>query len=51
MKKNSTIDLLKRLKCENKITTQQLKTFKGQCLSGDEKGCRRGLKRMNLIKE
>lgn len=36
-----TIKLLKRLKKERKITTQQFKTFKGQVLSGNADGCRK----------
>lgn len=44
-----TIKLLKGLKRDNKITTQQFKTFKGQVLSGNVEGCLKGLKRMKLI--
>ena len=43
------IKFLKKLKKENKITTQQFKTFKGQVLNGDASGCLKGLKRMKLI--
>ena len=44
-----TVKLLKRLKKDGKITMQQFKTFRGQVLSGNEEGCRKGLKRMKLI--
>ena len=33
-----TLDTLKWLKRNRKITAQQFKTFKGQVLSGDETG-------------
>lgn len=44
-----TLDILKWLKKSGKITTQQFKTFKGQVLSGNEAGCLKGLRRLNLI--
>ena len=44
-----TIDTLKWLKKNRKITIQQFKTFKGQVLSGDEAGCLKGLKRLGLM--
>lgn len=44
-----TISLLKQLKSNGFITTQQYKTFRGQVLSGNEEGCLKGLKRMKLI--
>ena len=44
-----TMKLLKQLKNDNKITTQQFKTYKGQVVHGDEIGCIKGLKRMRLI--
>ena len=46
---NKTILLLKQLLKNRQITKQQFKTFKGQVLYGDEEGCLRGLKRLNLI--
>ena len=48
---NNTIKLLQQLKYENKITTQQLKTYKGQVMHGDEIGCIKGLKRNRLIED
>lgn len=45
----STTRLLKQLRKENKITTQQYKTFKGQVIHGDRIGCIKGLKRKQLI--
>lgn len=44
-----TIEVLKKLKKEKKITIQQYRTFKGQVLSGNEAGCLKGLERMKLI--
>lgn len=41
--------VLKELKKQNKITTQQIRTFKGQILSGDIEGVIKGLKRMQLV--
>lgn len=41
--------LLKDLKRQNKITTQQYRTFKGQILSGDIEGAIKGLKRKQLV--
>lgn len=46
---NKTINLLKLLYKSKKITKQQMKTFRGQVLAGDEEGCLRGLKRMKLL--
>lgn len=46
---NETIKLLKRLLRYRRISKQQFRVFKGQVLSGDEAGCLKGLKRMNLI--
>ena len=46
-----TIKLLKQLRRDNLINTQQFKTYRGQVLSGNEDGCLRGLKRKGLIKE
>lgn len=46
-----TIKLLKLLKADNKITMQEYKTYKGQVLSGNVKGCLTGLKRKKLIRE
>jgi hypothetical protein len=46
---NKTIMLLKRLLQIGRISKQQFKTFKGQVLHGDEEGCLKGLKRLNLI--
>ena len=44
------LKLLKRLKAERKISVQEYRTYRGQVLSGDVKGCIVGLKRKNLIK-
>jgi hypothetical protein len=41
--------ILKQLKADNKINIQEYKTYKGQVLSGNEEGCRKGLKRKGLI--
>ena len=46
-----TIKLLKQLKRENKITTQEYKTYMGQISSGDEIACIKGMKNKKLIKE
>ena len=46
---NQTIALLKKLLHSRRITKQQFRVFKGQVLAGDEAGCLKGLKRMNLI--
>ena len=43
------LDLLKKLKKQRKITVQQYKTYRGQVLHGDTKGCLVGLKRKKLI--
>lgn len=43
------IKLLKRLRKEDKITTQQYNTYKGQVIHGDGIGCVKGLKRKHLI--
>ena len=44
-----TVSLLKKLKRENKITTQTYKTYMGQISSGDELACIKGMKRKKLI--
>lgn len=44
-----TIKLLKQLLKHKKITKQAYKTYRGQCLSGDEQGCLVGLRRKKLI--
>lgn len=44
-----TIKMLKQFRKDNKITTQQFRTFKGQVIAGDKDGCLRGLKRMQII--
>lgn len=41
--------ILKQLKADKKINTQEFKTYRGQVLSGNEEGCLRGLKRKGLI--
>ena len=46
-----TIKLLKKLKRENKITTQAYKTYMGQISSGDEIACIKGMKNKKLITE
>ena len=46
---NKTILLLKQLLKNRQITKQQFYVFKGQVLHGDEEGCLKGLKRLNLI--
>lgn len=43
--------LLRQLKKDNKITTQQFKTYKGQVIHGDEIGCIKGLKRKHLLED
>ena len=48
---DETLELLKTLKMGKKITLQQYRTYKGQVLSGNIEGCRKGLKRKGLIKE
>ena len=44
-----TVDYLKELLKENKITIQQYRTYKGQVLSGQLSACLKGLKRKKLI--
>lgn len=44
-----TLKLLKQLYKTDKINKQQYKTYKGQVLHGDVKGCLTGLKRKKLI--
>ena len=44
-----TVSLLKKLKRENKITTQAYKTYMGQIKSGNELACIKGMKRKKLI--
>lgn len=44
-----TMKILKQLKHDGKITLQAYRTYKGQILSGNEKGCIKGLKRKGLI--
>ncbi len=44
-----TLNLLKRLKREKKITTQEYRTYKGQVLSGNEQGALKGLRRKRII--
>ena len=44
-----TLKLLKQLYKDKKINSQQYKTYKGQVLHGDVKGCLTGLKRKKLI--
>ena len=46
-----TVSLLKKLKRENKITTQAYKTYMGQISSGDEIACIKGMKNKKLITE
>ena len=46
-----TVSLLKKLKRENKITTQAYKTYMGQIKSGDEIACIKGMKNKKLITE
>lgn len=46
-----TLKLLKKLRKENKISTQEYRTYRGQVLSGNVEACRLGLKRKNLLKE
>lgn len=41
--------ILKQLKTDKKINTQEFKTYRGQVLSGDKEGCLKGLKRKGLI--
>ena len=43
------LKLLKRLKKERKISVQEYRTYRGQVLSGNAKGCIVGLKRKKLI--
>ena len=45
----NTMKMLRQLKKENKITTQQFKTYRGQVIHGDEIGCIKGLERKRLI--
>ena len=44
-----TVSLLKKLKRENKITTQAYKTYMGQIRSGNELACIKGMMRKKLI--
>ena len=44
-----TMNLLRKLKKQKKITMQEYKTYRGQVFSGDVKGCIVGLKRKKLI--
>jgi len=44
-----TVNLLKQLKRENKITTQAYKTYMGQIRSGNELACIKGMMRKKLI--
>ena len=44
-----TIDYLKKLLKEKRITMQQYRTYKGQVLSGQLSACLKGLKRKKLI--
>ena len=44
-----TLQLLKRLLDEGKISNQAYKTYVGQVKHGDEKACLLGLKRKHLI--
>ena len=44
-----TLKLLKVLYKEGKITKQQLKTYRGQILHGDEEAALVGLRRKKLI--
>lgn len=44
-----TVSLLKKLKRENKITTQAYKTYIGQIRSGNELACIKGIMRKKLI--
>lgn len=44
-----TLKLLKALYKEGKITKQQLKTYRGQILHGDEEAALIGLRRKKLI--
>ena len=44
-----TLNILRKLKEQKKITQQEYKTYRGQIFSGDVKGCLVGLKRKKLI--
>ena len=44
-----TVSLLKKLKRENKITTQAYKTYMGQIRSGNELACIKGMMRKKVI--
>lgn len=44
-----TLNLLKRLYKEGRINKQQLKTYRGQVLHGDEEAALVGLRRKGLI--
>ena len=46
-----TVNLLKRLKREKKITAQEYRTYMGQISSGDEIACIKGMKNKKLITE
>ena len=43
------LKILKQLKADKKINVQEFRTYKGQVLSGNEEGCRKGLKCKGLI--
>jgi len=45
-----TINILKKLYGEGKITFQEYSTYKGQIKSGNEEACITGMKRKGLIK-
>ena len=49
MQKNKTIEKMKEMVKQKKITVQQYRVFRGQVLSGDEDGCLRGLRRLGLM--
>lgn len=44
-----TMKLLRQLRRDSRISTQQFNTYKGQILSGNEIGCIKGLNRKGLI--
>ena len=44
-----TLKLLKKLYTEGKLTKQQLLTYRGRVLHGDEQAALIGLRRKNLI--
>ena len=45
-----TLNTLKALYKDNRITRQQYRTYKGQVLAGDVEGCLKGLQRKKLVK-